>query len=651
MAQQNTRQVQSGPRGARGRPRPKLDHPFQTFGRVMAFVGRKYWLHLILVAVCIVVSVLAMVQGTLFTRTLIDQYIIPLVETVQKGGAADYSGLRNAIVRVAGFYACGVLASFVQARLMIYVTQGSLKELRLAIFNHMESLPIQYFDTNAHGDIMSVYTNDVDTLRQMISMSIPQLLNSSITIVSVFISMLMLSIPLTGLTVGMIIVMLLVTGRFAGASGRYFVAQQKDLGSINGFIEEMVEGQKVVKVFCHERANLEEFTRRNETLYHSADRANTFASMIGPISGQMGTVSYVLCAVVGGMLALGGVGGLTLGGLASFLTFNRSFNMPISMITMQFNAIVMGLAGADRIFKLLDQEPEVDEGHVTLVNARLGEGDEIVETEERTNLWAWKYIHRDGRVEYRKLAGDVRFDHVDFGYTDEKIVLHDVSLFAKPGQKIAFVGSTGAGKTTITNLINRFYDIQEGTITYDGIDVKLIRKDDLRRSLGIVLQDTHLFTGTVRENIRYGKLDATNGEVVAAAKLANAHGFITRLPHGYDTMLTGDGANLSQGQRQLLAIARAAIADPPALILDEATSSIDTRTEKLIQEGMDALMYGRTTFVIAHRLSTVRNSDCIMILEQGRIVERGTHEELLDKKGRYYQLYTGNSVSLEEKTD
>ena len=651
MAQQNTRQVQSGPRGARGRPRPKLDHPFQTFGRVMAFVGRKYWLHLILVAVCIVVSVLAMVQGTLFTRTLIDQYIIPLVETVQKGGAADYSGLRNAIVRVAGFYACGVLASFVQARLMIYVTQGSLKELRLAIFNHMESLPIQYFDTNAHGDIMSVYTNDVDTLRQMISMSIPQLLNSSITIVSVFISMLMLSIPLTGLTVGMIIVMLLVTGRFAGASGRYFVAQQKDLGSINGFIEEMVEGQKVVKVFCHERANLEEFTRRNETLYHSADRANTFASMIGPISGQMGTVSYVLCAVAGGALALGGVGGLTLGGLASFLTFNRSFNMPISMITMQFNAIVMGLAGADRIFKLLDQEPEVDEGHVTLVNARLGEGDEIVETEERTNLWAWKYIHRDGRVEYRKLAGDVRFDHVDFGYTDEKIVLHDVSLFAKPGQKIAFVGSTGAGKTTITNLINRFYDVQEGTITYDGIDVKLIRKDDLRRSLGIVLQDTHLFTGTVRENIRYGKLDATNGEVVAAAKLANAHGFITRLPHGYDTMLTGDGANLSQGQRQLLAIARAAIADPPALILDEATSSIDTRTEKLIQEGMDALMYGRTTFVIAHRLSTVRNSDCIMILEQGRIVERGTHEELLDKKGRYYQLYTGNSVSLEEKTD
>lgn len=645
MARQNTRQVQSGPRGARGRPRPKLDHPFQTFGRVMAFVGRKYWLHLILVAVCIVVSVLAMVQGTLFTRTLIDQYILPLVETVRKGGAADYTGLRNAIVRVAGFYACGVLASFVQARLMIYVTQGSLKELRLAIFNHMESLPIKYFDTNAHGDIMSVYTNDVDTLRQMISMSIPQLLNSSITIVSVFISMLMLSIPLTGLTVGMIIVMLLVTGRFAGASGRYFVAQQKDLGSINGFIEEMVEGQKVVKVFCHEEANLEEFTRRNEALYHSADRANTFASMIGPISGQMGTVSYVLCAVVGGALALGGVGGLTLGGLASFLTFNRSFNMPISMITMQFNAIVMGLAGADRIFKLLDQEPEVDQGHVTLVNAKLGEGDEILESEERTNLWAWKYVHRDGRIEYRKLAGDVRFDHVDFGYTDEKMVLHDVSLFAKPGQKIAFVGSTGAGKTTVTNLINRFYDIQEGTITYDGIDVKLIRKDDLRRSLGIVLQDTHLFTGTVRENIRYGKLDATNGEVVAAAKLANAHGFITRLPHGYDTMLTGDGANLSQGQRQLLAIARAAIADPPALILDEATSSIDTRTEKLIQEGMDALMYGRTTFVIAHRLSTVRNSDCIMILEQGRIVERGTHEELLEKKGRYYQLYTGNSVS------
>ena len=645
MAEQKPREVNSGPRGARGRPRPKLDHPFRTFGRVMGFVGRKYWLHLIIVAVAIVVSVLAMVQGTLFTRTLIDAYIVPLVKTVKAGGTADYTGLKNAILRVAMFYSLGVVASFVQARLMIYVTQGSLKELRMKIFNHMESLPIRYFDTHAHGDIMSVYTNDVDTLRQMISMSIPQLLNSSITIVSVLVSMLLLSIPLTGLTLGMVALMLFSTGKLAGVSGRYFVAQQRDLGSINGFIEEMVEGQKVVKVFCHEQENLEEFTRRNENLYHSADRANTFASVIGPISGQMGTVSYVLCAVVGGALALSGVSGLTLGGLASFLTFNRSFNMPISMITMQFNAIVMGLAGADRIFKLLDETPETDDGSVTLVNAKVGEGDEITETDQRTNVWAWKYVHKDGRVEYRRLAGDVRFRDVDFGYTDEKMVLHDVNLFAKPGQKIAFVGSTGAGKTTITNLINRFYDIQEGTITYDGIDVKKIKKDDLRRSLGIVLQDTHLFTGTVRENIRYGKLDATDGEVEAAAMLANAHGFISRLPQGYDTMLTGDGANLSQGQRQLLAIARAAIADPPVLILDEATSSIDTRTEKLVQEGMDALMYGRTTFVIAHRLSTVRNSDCIMILEQGRIIERGTHEELLEKKGRYYQLYTGSAAS------
>ena len=646
MAQQNSRpkEVGGGPRGARGRPRPKLEHPFQTLGRVLRFVGRKYWIHLILVAAAIIVSVLAMVQGTMFTRTLIDSYIKPMVQSVQSGGTADFTGLRQAITRVAMFYACGVLASFLQTRLMIYVTQGTLKDLRNELFETMESLPIRYFDTHAHGDIMSIYTNDIDTLRQMISMSIPQFFNCVLTIASVLVSMVILSVPLTVLTLAMVALMVFVTGRLAGVSGRYFVSQQRDLGSINGFIEEMVEGQKVVKVFCHERENLEEFTRRNEALFHSADNANTFASVIGPITGQMGNVSYVVCAVVGGILALNGVGGLTLGGLVSFLTFNRSFNMPIGQITMQFNTIVMGLAGADRVFRLMDEVPEVDKGHVTLVNAREGADGEILETEERTNVWAWKYVHRDGRVEYRRLAGDVRFQDVDFGYTDEKMVLHDVNLFAKPGQKIAFVGSTGAGKTTITNLINRFYDIQEGTITYDGIDVKLIQKADLRRSLGIVLQDTHLFTGTVRENIRYGKLDATDGEVEAAARLANAHGFITRLPQGYDTMLTGDGANLSQGQRQLLAIARAAIADPPVLILDEATSSIDTRTEKLVQEGMDALMYGRTTFVIAHRLSTVRNSDCIMILEQGRIIERGTHEELLEKQGRYYQLYTGNAA-------
>ena len=644
MAQQSSgsKTMGGGHRGARGRPRPKLEHPFRTLGRVLRFVGRKYWLHLILVAAAIIVSVLAMVQGTMFTRTLIDSYILPMVRTVRNGGTADFTGLRHAITRVAAFYACGVLASFLQTRLMIYVTQGTLKELRNELFRTMESLPVRYFDTHAHGDIMSIYTNDIDTLRQMISMSIPQFFNCILTIASVLVSMLVLSIHLTALTLAMVALMVFVTGRLAGVSGRFFVAQQRDLGSINGFIEEMMEGQKVVKVFCHERENLEEFTRRNEALFHSADNANTFSSVIGPITAQMGNLSYVLCAVAGGALALSGVGGLTLGGLVSFLTFNRSFNIPISQITMQFNTIVMGLAGADRVFRLMDEVPEADEGSVTLVNAREGTGGEILETGERTNVWAWKYVHRDGRVEYRRLAGDVRFSGVDFGYTDDKMVLHDVNLFAKPGQKIAFVGSTGAGKTTVTNLINRFYDIQEGTITYDGIDVKRIRKADLRRSLGIVLQDTHLFTGTVRENIRYGKLDATDGEVEAAAMLANAHGFITRLPQGYDTMLTGDGANLSQGQRQLLAIARAAIADPPVLILDEATSSIDTRTEKLVQEGMDALMYGRTTFVIAHRLSTVRNSDCIMILEQGRIIERGTHEELLEKKGRYYQLYTGN---------
>ena len=636
----------AGPRGPRGpmgrgmRGGKKVENPGKLFVRLMSYVGKKYKIHCILVVVCIVVSALANVQGTLFMKTLIDEYIQPLIGKENP----DYSQLLSAILRVATFYLAGIIAAFVQARLLMYVAQGTLKSIRIELFNHMESLPIKYFDTHAHGDIMSLYTNDVDTLRQMISQSIPQVISSVITVVSVLISMIVLNIPLTILTLVMVGVMLKVTASVAGNSGRYFAAQQRDLGALNGYIEEMIEGQKVIKVFCHEEESKEGFAKLNGQLFDSADNANKFANLLGPINAQLGNISYVLCAIVGGALAINGVGGFTLGGLASFLTFNKNFSMPINQVSQQLNSVVMALAGAERIFNTLDEKPETDDGYVTLVNAKEENGS-LTETAERTGLWAWKHTHQaDGSVTYVKLTGDVVFDDVDFGYNEEKQVLYNVDLFATPGQKIAFVGSTGAGKTTITNLINRFYDIQDGKIRYDGINVNKIKKDDLRRSLGMVLQDTHLFTATVMENIRYGRLDATDEEVIAAAKLANAHSFIKRLPDGYNTVLTGDGANLSQGQRQLLAIARAAIADPPVLILDEATSSIDTRTEKIVQEGMDKLMKGRTTFVIAHRLSTVRNSDCIIVLEKGRVIERGPHDELIEKQGKYYQLYTGNQV-------
>ncbi len=618
-----------------------VKNPGKLFLRLMRYVFKKYGAAYMAVIVLIFAGVLCNVQGTLFMRNLIDDYITPFLLTDNP----DFSPLAHAIFRVAGFYAAGILASYGHNRIMINITQGTLRDLRNDLFSHMEQLPIKYFDTHAHGDIMSVYTNDIDTLRQMVSQSIPQLVNSGFTIISVFISMLVLSVPLTGVTLAMVAVMVFCSKKSAGMSGKYFLEQQRNLGEVNGYIEEMMNGQKVVKVFCHEEICKAEFKEKNDRLFESADRANTFANFLGPINAQLGNVSYVICAIVGGILALGGIGGLTLGGLASFLTFNKSFSMPINQVSMQMNAIVMAMAGAERIFALMDEKAEEDKGYVTLVNAREENG-ALTECEERTEKWAWKHVHQaDGSVDYVEVRGDIVFNGVDFGYTDDKIVLHDVKLYAEPGQKIAFVGSTGAGKTTITNLINRFYDIQDGKIRYDGININKIKKADLRGSLGIVLQDTHLFTGTVRENIRFGKLDASDEEVVAAAKLANADGFIRRLPDGYDTMITGDGANLSQGQRQLLAIARAAVADPPVLILDEATSSIDTRTERIVQDGMDKLMKGRTTFVIAHRLSTVRNSDCIMVLEQGRIIERGTHDQLIEEKGRYYQLYTGNAIS------
>ena len=628
-----------GPRGPQG-PKPKIKNPGKLFARLMGFIFKKYLPACIIVVICIFVSVLANVQGTMFTKNLIDDYIVPLLKT----GNPDYGPLLAAMGRVAVFYGIGVISTFAYSKIMIYVSQGTIKNLRVELFSHMQDLPIRYFDSHAHGDIMSIYTNDIDTLRQLISQSLPQILNSAITVVSVFVSMVILNIPLTILTIVMVIVTTVVTKKFAGFSSRYFLAQQRDLGKVNGFIEEMLNGQKVVKVFTHEQENIEAFDKINDELFESAYNANMYSNMLGPVNAQIGNLSYVLCALAGGVMALSGFGGLTLGKLASFLTFNKSFNMPISQVSQQFNSIIMALAGCDRIFSLLDETPETDEGYVTLVNAKEENG-KLTETHERTGLWAWKHTHQaDGSVDYKKLEGDVVFDDVDFGYVPEKIVLHDVDLFASPGQKIAFVGTTGAGKTTITNLINRFYDIADGKIRYDGININKIKKADLRHSLGIVLQDTHLFTATVMENIRYGKLDATDDEVYAAARLANADTFIRQLPDGYNTVLTGDGANLSQGQRQLLAIARAAIADPPVLILDEATSSIDTRTERIVQDGMDKLMHGRTTFVIAHRLSTVRNSDCIMVLEQGRIIERGSHDELIAKKGKYYQLYTGKTA-------
>ena len=635
------------PRGMK----PTVKDPGKIFKRLMSYLFKYYGIQLVLVFIFILVSVLANLQGTMFMKTLIDEYINPMI----RDHSGDFGPLLKAILKTATFYGIGVISTYAYNRIMVNVSQGTLRRIRDSLFDHMQTLPISYFDTHTHGDIMSIYTNDVDTLRQVISQSIPQLYSSALTLIGVVVCMVIRNIPLTIVSFIMVGFMLSVTMKISKQSGSYFMAQQRDLGIENGYIEEMITGQKVIKVFCHEEESIRKFNELNDQLYDSAYNANKYANILMPAMAQLGNLSYVVCTVIGALLVLSefgikgagfaGLAPLTVGGLVSFLTFNKSFNMPINQVSMQFNSIIMALAGADRVFRLLDEPSETDDGYVSLVNVKEDEKGTLIETKERTGIWAWKHQHQaDGSIDYKRLEGAIFMDDVDFGYVPDKMVLHNISLDAKPGQKIAFVGSTGAGKTTITNLINRFYDIQDGKIRFDNININKIKKGDLRRSLGLVLQDTHLFTNTVMENIRYGRLDATDEECIAAAKLANADHFIRQLPEGYNTMLTGDGGNLSQGQRQLLAIARAAVADPPALILDEATSSIDTRTEREVQEGMDKLMSGRTTFVIAHRLSTVKNSDCILVLEHGRVIERGTHDELLEQKGKYYQLYTGLSA-------
>ena len=619
--------------------RPEKTSATKLISRVIRYMLHYYKIPFLLVIVCILITAIATVVGATFPQTLVDDYITPMLAN----GSNDFSGLAADLVQLACIMAIGVITAFSYNRIMVNVSQGTMRHLRDDLFRKMEALPIKYFDNHAHGDIMSVYTNDVDTLRQLLSQSIPQIINSVITMAATLVTMIVLNPALTVISILTAVVMLFVTSNFSKLSGRYYIRQQMDLGTVDGFIEEMLDGQKVVKVFCHEQAAMADFHKVNEELRNSTNKANTYANLLMPVNANIGWISYALVAIIGAILGINGLAGVTIGTVVTFVGLNKSFTNPITQVSQQINFVVNAAAGAQRVFDLMDQTPEKDEGYVELVNAKEDENGNLTESETRTNLWAWKHPHKaEGTVTYTKLEGAVVFDDVDFGYTDDKIVLHNISLWAKPGQKIAFVGATGAGKTTITNLINRFYDIADGKIRYDGININKIKKPDLRRSLGMVLQDTHLFTGTVMDNIRYGKLDATDEECIKAAKLANADGFIRRLPDGYNTLLTGDGANLSQGQRQLLAIARAAVADPPALILDEATSSIDTRTEKMVQDGMDALMKGRTTFVIAHRLSTVKNSDCIMVMEQGRIIERGTHDDLIAAKGKYYQLYTGN---------